>query len=470
MKQALTSGGVAVITQLLQLLSIPVVTRLYEPSEYGLWALWISLGTLVGSVATLRYEVAIVLPKRDVDALALFCLCLGLTIISAILVTPLAVVFLYQEHNEFATGNRLLWLLSAPVLVLSTGFFQSLSYWLVRHQKYKTLGFLSTAQVVLTIAVQISLGIFFDQDASSLLIGTLVGQTTICVGWTLIEIYQPLRVSGDRLNIGSLAKTYSSYPKFMAPLSLISIVRERLVIILISKFGTPQDLGYFTFSNRLVSLPINLVSQAARPVLFRESAHGKIEGFESPILATMNLLTKLIGPLWAITIFYLPDIFNILFGSKWRDAYPFAIVLSFLCLILPLINWLDRLFDSISKQNLAFRLEIGFTAVFLFTFFATLWLTRNLLLSLGVQTFFVIIYHLFWTYLLFNACHFSAVKLTKVFINSFFYSALPWLALFLLNLVSAWYVIVPLYFFIYLYFATTIVIREVARWKNLRQI
>lgn len=210
MKQALTSGGVAVITQLLQLLSIPVVTRLYEPSEYGLWALWISLGTLVGSVATLRYEVAIVLPKRDVDALALFCLCLGLTIISAILVTPLAVVFLYQEHNEFATGNRLLWLLSAPVLVLSTGFFQSLSYWLVRHQKYKTLGFLSTAQVVLTIAVQISLGIFFDQDASSLLIGTLVGQTTICVGWTLIEIYQPLRVSGDRLNIGSLAKTYSS--------------------------------------------------------------------------------------------------------------------------------------------------------------------------------------------------------------------------------------------------------------------
>jgi hypothetical protein len=46
------------------ILASPITSRLFGPEEFGLAALFMSGATILGAIAFLRYEMAIVLPKR----------------------------------------------------------------------------------------------------------------------------------------------------------------------------------------------------------------------------------------------------------------------------------------------------------------------------------------------------------------------------------------------------------------------
>ena len=62
----LLSGTVA--AQLIVLLMQPILTRIYGPSAFGGYILFQSLFTTLASVAALRYDMAIMLPRKDADA------------------------------------------------------------------------------------------------------------------------------------------------------------------------------------------------------------------------------------------------------------------------------------------------------------------------------------------------------------------------------------------------------------------
>ena len=53
----------------------PVITRLYGPEAFGLLALFTSITASPGSIACMRYEMAIMLPKTDKEATNLLGLC-----------------------------------------------------------------------------------------------------------------------------------------------------------------------------------------------------------------------------------------------------------------------------------------------------------------------------------------------------------------------------------------------------------
>ncbi|EFK95942.1 polysaccharide biosynthesis protein, partial [sediment metagenome] len=59
------------IAQVITLLAIPVLTRIFTPQDFGFFAVYFSLATIVSTVATGRYELAIMLPKHKKDALSI---------------------------------------------------------------------------------------------------------------------------------------------------------------------------------------------------------------------------------------------------------------------------------------------------------------------------------------------------------------------------------------------------------------
>ena len=57
------------IAQAIPIAISPVLTRIYTPSDFGLFALFNSLIAVFGVIASGRYELAIMLPKKDEDAI-----------------------------------------------------------------------------------------------------------------------------------------------------------------------------------------------------------------------------------------------------------------------------------------------------------------------------------------------------------------------------------------------------------------
>lgn len=61
---ALLSTG-SLVANLIGLIAVPVLSRLYSPSDFGLLALFMSVAAIARSVATGRYEMAVPLTRTQ---------------------------------------------------------------------------------------------------------------------------------------------------------------------------------------------------------------------------------------------------------------------------------------------------------------------------------------------------------------------------------------------------------------------
>ena len=56
------------IAQAIPIAISPILTRIYAPEDFGMFALYMSVASIISVIATGRYELAIMLPKKDEDA------------------------------------------------------------------------------------------------------------------------------------------------------------------------------------------------------------------------------------------------------------------------------------------------------------------------------------------------------------------------------------------------------------------
>ena len=63
-KNVLTLMTGATIAQAIPIAISPILTRIYTPEDFGIFALFIAITTIFGTIANGRYELAIMLPKN----------------------------------------------------------------------------------------------------------------------------------------------------------------------------------------------------------------------------------------------------------------------------------------------------------------------------------------------------------------------------------------------------------------------
>ncbi|MBE6084396.1 MAG: hypothetical protein E7203_02820 [Selenomonas ruminantium] len=76
-------GGTAG-AQAISFITLPVLTRMYSVSDFGVQALYMSIVSILVIVVTGRYELAILLPKDDDDSFALVILVLAIAALGCI--------------------------------------------------------------------------------------------------------------------------------------------------------------------------------------------------------------------------------------------------------------------------------------------------------------------------------------------------------------------------------------------------
>lgn len=125
------------IAQAIPILISPILSRLYSPDDFAVLALFVSISTIIGIVATGRYEMAVMLPKEKRDALNIIALS-GLIAVGVSLLTLLLVWLLHDQVVLFFKEPLIgPWLYMIPVVVLFTGLFRTLNYWSTRNKTFK---------------------------------------------------------------------------------------------------------------------------------------------------------------------------------------------------------------------------------------------------------------------------------------------------------------------------------------------
>jgi O-antigen/teichoic acid export membrane protein len=57
------------IAQAIPIAITPILTRIYTPEDFGILALFMGFTAIFGTIANARYELAIMLPEKDEDAI-----------------------------------------------------------------------------------------------------------------------------------------------------------------------------------------------------------------------------------------------------------------------------------------------------------------------------------------------------------------------------------------------------------------
>ena len=157
--------------RIIGLASIPIITRIYTPSDYGLLALYISITSILASLTTLRYNTAIPLPKSDSLAINLLALSV-LLLISFLIILSLS-LFLFGEVilHWFDMSELFNWWWLIVLGVAGSAAYEIFTLWATRKRQYKVIAKTQFIQSLTGNTVKILLGLLAFKT-----IGLITGQ------------------------------------------------------------------------------------------------------------------------------------------------------------------------------------------------------------------------------------------------------------------------------------------------------
>jgi lipopolysaccharide exporter len=316
------AGGTAV-GQMFSILSMPLITRLYLPEDlgrYGLFTSFIAIGSVSSS---LLYEPAIVSAKDDREAADLTILCFFLILMTAPLVTLLFWIMVRSNILGFGsfTGITAIWVVICYVFV---AIFNTLKYWFIRKGNFPLLGSISAIQNIARSLIQILAGLAFT-GSIGLLAGDAIGRgcgisRMLNQGKEgLIESKSPIQIS----RLYKISLTYIKYPKYVLPSSIIDVLASTISMPIIMTLYGGTSGGQFVLAQRLLSIPIGLISVSTADAFHNQistyatESIEKIRPFFLKTAYKLFLTSCIISiPMAAMGLSGL----NFFFGADWANA------------------------------------------------------------------------------------------------------------------------------------------------------
>lgn len=364
LKNVLTLMTGTTIAQLLPILASPILTRIYTPFDFGVYALYISIISILSVIVTLRYEFAIMSPKNREDALNLLYLSLLISFIISFCL--FIVILLFKNRIVDLIGNQSLikWLIFIPLNIFLLGIIQTFNYWFNREKAFKILSNSKIIQTFVNIIPNIVIGLIY-QSAAGLILGTVLGAVASVV-YLFYEFIRNERFFYNYKKSFSLKKMkkqalkYKEYPKFNTLSALLDTISLQLPSIFVSKNYSSSNLGFFNLTTRTISTPLSVISSSVSQVFFQRisEANNKKQPLMPIIIKTGKYLSIISLLPLAILFFLGPEMFSFVFGSNWRIAGEFARILAFSYAIRFVVSPLSVTFFAVNKIKSLFKLQL----------------------------------------------------------------------------------------------------------------
>lgn len=311
-----TAGG-----RLLLLLAMPVVTRLYDPEDFRLLAVFVALVSTVSVAACLRFDVAIPLAENDDDAANLLALalvsvtCLSLVVLALSGIAPQVLADWLGVHEI----GPYLWLVALGMFLMAS--YNALQFWATRMYRFGIIARTRVGQAATGVITMLGLG-WAALAPLGLLLGNML---TLGAGGFALSVHA-LRNDQERLravNLQRMKKTlcqYRRYPIFSMPEALANVASIQVPILLIAA-ATEAEAGQLFLAMQIMAAPMTLLGASVGQVyasrVQEELRNGTLQHFTVLLMRRLFLIG--IGPITLVTLLA-PTIFPVVFGGDWARA------------------------------------------------------------------------------------------------------------------------------------------------------
>lgn len=357
---ALALGLGAAGAQLLGLVVTPLLSRLYSPTEMGVFTTFLAMVGMASVVGSLRYDLAIPVASSDALATWLLQLCLLLSALTAVAAAVMAPFVFSGGRNGTVMNNTTgLVLLAAAIFVTTAS--QALTYFTLRRRAYRTVAHAQFGQGVGRAAFQTSMG-FAWPSALALIAGEMVGRTYSL--WTLFSgttrrqrsvLFHPAKK-----RLWHVAKRYRQFPRYSLPSAFVAVGVHQVVPLLLAHAHGVAVAGVFGLAYRVLQAPIGLLSGTLAQAYFAEAT---VLNSRSPeALKPFFRRTVLrLAVLWFLPALALVvagrSIFLTLFGTQWGEAGVMASVMAPSLYFQAVVNPVSQTLLVVERQRRTFYLD-----------------------------------------------------------------------------------------------------------------
>ena len=364
-----------VVAQTIGLLIYPILTRLYRPEDFGLFNVFISIGSILVILANCEYQNAILLPKTRHEAVAVvhsMIPTVGMVTLLSGLCVPMSGII---EDAFNAPGfAQISWLL--PLFIMLTALWNILNFWLMRSQCYTSISTYQVVQSLTAAGSKVGLGSLTQafglclSAVIALLIGLFSG-----IGVTQKRYLYPLFTRTTAIERKAVRAKYHKFPLFTMPSTLITDVRNNLPIWVLTPAFCLESVGFYGLAVTLAFQPIRLFSRSLYQVFFQHVTE-RMRQHQSfmPLIRKYTLLILGIAlPTFTALWFVLPTLIVWLLGNGYQETGEYIQLMlpwALCSLVGGVLCFIPNIFR---KQHVAMWIELVYTALELVALLIGVW-------------------------------------------------------------------------------------------------
>lgn len=353
------SGTVA--SQVIPILAMPFLTRIYSPSDYGVLAFFLAVTSIVNILSTLNFPVAIFIPKEVEEAKKLFKLSVFISFLMSIFMMLLVVFLGNAATNYFSISHFHYWFYLIPVVVLVYGINFSISTYASRLKKFSIITKGKIYSALFSTAFSLSMGLLIKGPAG-LIYGFVINYITMAA-ITMIPFIQEDRGLFKGIfayrEFGALFFKYKNFPLYNLPADLIMIIVYQLPVFILGRVSSAYA-GFLGMSNRVLGMPVTFITTSFAEVFRQKAAEEYNAKGNCKVLFIKTLKTLFLIAIVPFSIFALfaPSLFSFVFGEKWEPAGHYAQIMTVLFfarfMVLPFVS----LYNLRMKQKEDFLMHL----------------------------------------------------------------------------------------------------------------
>ena len=273
MKNVAKISSGTVLGQLISILTLPLITRIYGASILGVWTTIYAIANLINMVSDLGMTQSVMICKEENAPKTLGVLLL-LTGSISLLAAPVVGIYCYFVIG-YGWGQTLTVILFAVLYGLSLQLSQVCYTWLNRNKQYSALmknpvlNYLSMAVITLTLG-------YLGFEKYGYFIGMTVAQMLTLLHMLRFMPRKLPRIS--RTAVGEVIRENKEFVKYQLPSNMAYQFREQLPNLLIGGLFGDAILGCYSVSLKLLNIPVTFIGQALGKVFYQRLAELKQKG------------------------------------------------------------------------------------------------------------------------------------------------------------------------------------------------
>ncbi len=266
LKNVVKISGGTVIGQIISIITLPIITRIYGAEVMGIWATILSVALILQAVSDWGMTNSLMIEENEKQIITSYAIITTLTLITSLMASVVIFPFFYFIKG-YNIVTSIIYTFFTVVYAFSVKQVNIAYTLLNRDKKYNVLmrnpiinySFVALISILFWKLGFITYGYYF---------GIIVGQFLTLINMRLVlpKVFFNLEIK----KYIELINRYRDFLMYQTPSNLMLQLRDQLPNILIGFLFGDKMLGYYSVSVRILNMPVTFIGQAIGKVFYQK--------------------------------------------------------------------------------------------------------------------------------------------------------------------------------------------------------